>query len=90
MIKENVNVWSTQNPFCFKYEFCKEIFGKVSNVILHEIVIYFDIYTNALSFNLMDVSHCLFNSGFCRTEHYFLIWTPMTVEYCNQILTSLV
>ena len=39
----------------------------------------------------MDVSHCLFNPGFCRTEHYFLIWTPSTtVEYCNQRKGSLV
>ena len=49
-----------------------------------------DLYTNTLSSNLVDDSHCLFNSGFCRTEHYFVIWTPATVEYCNQIKGSLV
>ena len=69
MTELNDNVWTTENPFYFRYEYTKEVFGKVSNAILHKINIYYDIYTNSLSSNLVDVSHCMFSSGFCRTEH---------------------
>ena len=34
LIKQNNNVWTTENPFYFKYKFSKEIFAKVSNVKL--------------------------------------------------------
>ena len=78
-------IWKSDNTITESYLWMRTLQGANVNGFLQMTNLFYNVVTREIMTDLETISHCKYETGFCRTHNKILVWETNELDLCSYV-----